>query len=82
MASEHQTRLRLRDRDQWRLEEVGVFHEEWPLFGKENRKPLIDGVLRLVRFNLSEIRIHGGVEDQAIEENEFGIESGLALETS
>src|SRR5207302_4953527 len=50
-----------------------------PLLREEHLKALIHGVLRLVRFDLREIGINGRVQHQAVVENEFGIETELAL---
>lgn len=57
-----------------------IFEKEGTLFRKENLETLVDGDLRLVGFNLSKIRIQGGVEDKGILEYDFRIEAGTGVE--
>ena len=49
-----------------RLKIAGVLLEERAFFRKENLEALVDRDLGIVRLNLAEVRIDGGVEHQAI----------------
>src|SRR5207249_4816367 len=60
-------------------EKICVFQEEGPFFREEDFEALVDGVLRFVGLDLSEVGIDGGVEDEAVMKDEFGIQACLAL---
>src|ERR1700751_1084580 len=61
-------------------EVIAVLKKEWALFRKEHREALIDGDLRLVRFNLAEIGIDRGVKHEAVVQDKFRIEADLGLQ--
>jgi len=86
LSRQSQTVLRIRnatseDKIDRRVEVTAVLEKEWPLFRKENLKPLVDGGLRLVGFDLGEIRIDGGVEDQPILKDNFGVQAAAWFKT-
>src|SRR5581483_9518392 len=54
---------------------IRVLQEEWALFRKENLEALIDKILRLIGFDLSEVGIDSGVEDETVVKDKFGIEA-------
>src|SRR5260370_21427764 len=60
-------------------EKIRIFQEERPFLGKEDFKALVHRVLRLVGFDLREIRIDGRVEHQTVVKYKFGIEADFAL---
>src|SRR6266567_1780375 len=64
----------------WTDEVVAVFQKERTLLGKENFEALVDGDLRLVGFDLADIGTEGGIEDEAVVQDELGIESNLGLQ--
>src|SRR5690348_9803851 len=59
----------------WAGEVVAVLEEERTLFWEKHFEALVDGDLRLVGFDLAEIRIDGGVEHEAVVQDELGIET-------
>src|SRR3954462_6417672 len=63
-------------------EVIAVLQEKRALLGEEDFETLIDGDLRLVRFDLAEVRIDGGIEDEAVMQNEFCVQSDLGLQPS
>ena len=48
-----------------RLEVAGILEEERPLLGEEHLETLVDRDLRLVRFDLAEVRVGGEVDRHA-----------------
>src|SRR2546428_9854159 len=57
--------------------EVCVLEKERALLRKEDFESLINCVLRLVGFDLGEIRIYGRIEYQAVVKDELRVETGL-----
>ena len=57
------------------LEEPGVLDREWTLLGKEHLVTLVDGDLRLVGLDLTEIRVDGEVDGHRVLENSLGIKA-------
>src|SRR5947209_3412709 len=60
------------------FEVVGVLQEERALFWKIHLKALIDGDLRLVRFDLAEIGIDGGIQDEFVRDHDLCINTSGA----
>src|SRR5215470_1912943 len=60
-------------------EVIAVLQKEWTLFRKEHREALIDGDLRLVGFNLAEVRIDGRIEHETVVQDELGVQADLGL---
>ena len=60
-------------------EKIGIFQEERTLLREKDLEALVNRVLRLIGLYLREIGIDGGVEHQAVVENNLGIQAGLAL---
>ena len=63
-----------------RTEVVAVFKEERALFGEEDLEALVDGDLRLIRLNLAEVGINGGIEYEAVAQDELGVQSDIGFE--
>src|SRR5579864_1955362 len=61
-------------------EVVAVFKEKWPLLGEEHRETLVDGDLRLVRFDLAEIRVDCGGQHKAVMQDELRIQPHFWLQ--
>src|SRR5256712_10494494 len=57
--------------------EVCVLEKERALLRKEDFESLINCVLRLIGFDLGEIRIYGRIEYQAVVKDELRVETGL-----
>src|SRR3989442_7432057 len=57
--------------------EVCVLEKERAILRKEDFESLINCVLRLVGFDLGEIRIYGRIEYQAVVKDELRVETGL-----
>src|SRR5256712_9637403 len=57
--------------------EVCVLEKERALVRKEAFESLINCVLRLIGFDLGEIRIYGRIEYQAVVKDELRVETGL-----
>src|ERR1700756_3276828 len=60
-------------------EVVAVFDEERAFFRKENFEALVDRDLRLVGFDLAEVGVDGGIENEAVAQDVLGIDSALGL---
>src|SRR5438445_6421406 len=61
-------------------EVVAVLEKERALFRKEDFETLVHSDLRLVRFDLAEVGVDGGIEHKTAVEDELGIDAGLSLE--
>src|ERR1700688_2600353 len=60
-------------------EVVAVFEKERALLWKEDGESLVDRDLRLVGLDLAKVRIDGGVEHEAVVNDELGVETNLGL---
>ena len=58
---------------------ICVFEEKGTFFGEEHLEALVDGVLRLIGLDLSEVGFDSGIEHKAVMEDKLGIETCLAL---
>src|ERR1700733_3560326 len=61
------------------LEVAAVFEKERPYLGEVRRKALV-GNGRIVDADLTEIGVDGGIEDQAVVQDELCVEPTVALE--
>src|SRR4029077_4727710 len=61
-------------------EVVAVLQKERPLLGEEHRKSLVNGDLRLVRFDLAEVRIDRCIKYEAVTQDELRIQSHFRLQ--
>ena len=61
-------------------EVVGVFEEKGAELGKEDGIALVDGELGLVGFDLTEVGVDRGVEDDGVLEDGLGVAAGGAFE--
>jgi len=52
---------------------VGVLKKERPQLGKINREALIDGELWLLGFDIAEVGIDGGVDNDAVLQDQLGL---------
>ncbi len=59
---------------------TGVLLKEGPLFRKENFEALVHRDLRIIGFDLPEIRIDGGVKNQAVFQHDLRIQPGFRLQ--
>src|SRR6266853_4736173 len=60
------------------LEVAAVFNKERPHLREVGRKALV-GDSRVVDAHLAEVRVDGGVEDQAVVQDELCIQAGITL---
>ena len=65
-----------------RGEIIGVFEEKGAEFGEVDGVALVDRELGLVGFDLTEIGVNRGVDDDAVMQDGFGFAAGSALESA
>src|SRR4029077_4021000 len=60
-------------------EKSGVLNKKRAFFRKTNSEGLVDRDLRIVRFDLAEIRIQGNVKRERVFQHELGVQPGAVL---
>ena len=61
---------------------VGVLEKEGPQLGKVDGEALIDGELRLLGFDVAEVGVDGGVDHDAVFEDELGFAAAGAFKVA
>ena len=84
LAGHASAELRVRDAARinqidWRNEVVRILQEEWPELRKVDRISLIDGELRLIGFDIAEVRIDGRIKDDAVFDDGLGLAARSAF---
>ena len=63
-----------------RVEKIRALLKKRPLLRKEDLKPLVHRVLRLIALQLPEVRIHREVQHQAVVQNHLSVQTGIATQ--